>query len=136
LDTLTNLNGLMLFFQVHGIFETFDALLQEFLPEVHEHFARMNINSEMFITDWFVTLYSRNLPLESAARVWDLYMLHRDVMLFRVALGLLKSLWPQLECSSFEDNVRILTNVHEVCEVFIFVSSNFEVKILVFVISW
>eukprot|EP00300_Choanocystis_sp_HF-7_P018292 c19997_g1_i4.p2 GENE.c19997_g1_i4~~c19997_g1_i4.p2 ORF type:complete len:104 (+),score=27.60 c19997_g1_i4:380-691(+) len=64
-----------------------------------------------------MTLYSRALPVDTAARIWDLYMLHRDDVLFRTALAILKLLWPNLQSCDFDSTILLLKNVHEFIEV-------------------
>eukprot|EP00301_Raphidiophrys_heterophryoidea_P005814 c12401_g1_i4.p1 GENE.c12401_g1_i4~~c12401_g1_i4.p1 ORF type:complete len:406 (+),score=103.63 c12401_g1_i4:369-1586(+) len=93
------------------LLEAFDLLLQESLPEIHAHLHNLNVQTEMFLLEWFMTLYSRVFPLETAARIWDLYMLYRDPILFRTAFGILKLLWPKLQVSSFDEVLLMLKNV-------------------------
>eukprot|EP00301_Raphidiophrys_heterophryoidea_P004036 c11789_g2_i1.p1 GENE.c11789_g2_i1~~c11789_g2_i1.p1 ORF type:complete len:184 (+),score=42.36 c11789_g2_i1:35-553(+) len=96
---------------VHQLLEAFDSLLQESLPEIHTHLTRLNIRTEMFLLEWFMTLYSRVLPVDLAARVWDLYMLYRDPILFRTAFAILKLLWPKIQVAPFDQVLLMLKHV-------------------------
>jgi hypothetical protein len=33
------------------------------------------ITSEMYLLDWNLSLFSKALPLEAAARIWDVYLM-------------------------------------------------------------
>jgi hypothetical protein len=49
----------------------FLELLREELPALAEHFARIGLEPQMFLLDWLLTLLSKTIPLDAAARVWD-----------------------------------------------------------------
>lgn len=53
----------------------FSNLMSEHVPAVQKHFACMSVGIEpdMFLYDWWLTLFTRVLPLDIAARVWDNY---------------------------------------------------------------
>lgn len=54
----------------------------------------------MFILDWTLTLFSKALPLDVAARIWDGYMLLGELFIMQTSLGILRmfatklSSWP------------------------------------------
>jgi hypothetical protein len=39
-----------------------DQLLQEYVPEVWEHFKREGVEPSMFATQWFMTIYAQKFP--------------------------------------------------------------------------
>ena len=41
----------------------------------------------VFLVDRIFTIYTRNLPLDVACRIWDLFCRDGDVFLYRTALG-------------------------------------------------
>ena len=55
------------------------TLLREHQPALAQHLADLDIESDLFLYDWFFTVFSRALPLELAVRIWDLYFLVGDV---------------------------------------------------------
>ena len=55
--------------KINGHLAVYDALLQECLPGLFAHFQREEVQSEMYMIDWLLTLYSRSMPLDVAARV-------------------------------------------------------------------
>jgi hypothetical protein len=76
--------------KINGHLSVYDALFKESLPKLFVHFQREEVLSEMYMIDWLLTLYSRSMPIDIAARVWDLYLCEGEMSLFRVAIGILK----------------------------------------------
>jgi len=69
----------------------FDIETKRLFPELHAHFKRQNINAVMYVTEWFTTMYVYALPIESTARVWDLFFYgDGPAVLFRAGLALIK----------------------------------------------
>lgn len=45
----------------------------------------------MYIMEWFTTMFVYNLPIETTAQIWDLFLFgNGHKVLFKVALALLK----------------------------------------------
>merc|ERR1712050_25701 len=45
---------------------------------------------EMFLIEWFMTLYSKCLPIDVASVVWDLFLLDGEEVLYCTAIALLR----------------------------------------------
>ena len=75
--------------KINGHLSVYDALFHETIPKLFVHFQNEEILSEMYMIDWLLTLYSRSMPIDIAARVWDLYLCEGEMSLFRVAIGIL-----------------------------------------------
>lgn len=76
--------------EIYKYTRTADIIIEAFLPKVHKHFRELEIAPEHYLIDWFMTVYSKVLPLDVATRIWDIYLLEGEIFLFRVALALLK----------------------------------------------
>jgi len=83
----------------------------EVAPKTYAHLKRLGIHLNTFAVDWFLTLFSKSLPLELAARIWDVYFLVGDVFLFRAAAGILSHLEPLLLTGDFEVTLTTLTKL-------------------------
>ncbi len=68
------------------------SLLDERLPKLARHFKQEGVRPDMYMIDWLMTLFSRSMPMNVSARVWDLYLSPGgdESSLFRVAIGLLR----------------------------------------------
>jgi hypothetical protein len=96
--------------------------LQHTLPvlsDVARHLDSVGVSPDLYCLDWFMTLFTHALPLDAAARVWDVFVFeinrdddtHGTLFLHRVALGLLKLLEPELLRGTTEDCMRLLTRL-------------------------
>ncbi|KAG3052826.1 hypothetical protein PC121_g17115 [Phytophthora cactorum] len=75
----------------------FDAFLDSRLPHLHAHLRDVGVFScSMYLMNWLQTLFLQVLPLESAARVFDNFLLDGTVFLFRTAMAIHELLAPQL----------------------------------------
>lgn len=94
LANLLNRNVHMAFYkmdvELQQYVSLFEALFKRTLPDLYAHFEHIGISSEMYLLDWFLTLFSKSLPLDVATHLWDIYIFEGQAFLFRAALGLLK----------------------------------------------
>ena len=88
----------------------FDLLLSSTLPSVYIHFNQIGVSPQLYIFDWFMTVYSKSLPLHIARRVWDLFLLS-PCWLYRVAVGIIKYFKSTLINSPFDECTSLLTNL-------------------------
>jgi uncharacterized membrane protein YgcG len=77
-------------------YELFDRLLAARNRRLAEHLAACGLLSEMFLFGWLQTVFLKALPLPSASRVWDGFLLDGTPFLYRVAAALLDLLAPRL----------------------------------------
>lgn len=67
---------------------TFEDVLSVGIPALYRHFTVIGVNSQLFVIDWWMSLFSRTLPYEIASRCWDLFLLD-EAYLYRISLCLL-----------------------------------------------
>ncbi|CAH8537795.1 unnamed protein product [Heterobilharzia americana] len=82
---------------------TFDNMFEEYLPRLHAHTKKIGFETNMFLFDWFFTIFSCTLPLETSMRLWDLYFVYEESALFYTALAILKLYEKDLLSFSFDD---------------------------------
>ena len=119
----------MAFFQmdmkkIQGYKDTFRTLLQDLLPSVHAHFEAIGVELELFIFDWFITLFTRSLPLEIASRIWDMYFLEGEIVLFKTSIGILKTIEKRLLGQPFDVVAYDLTHLPAMDELDFFQNVN------------
>lgn len=66
---------------------TFDHFFQRHLPQLYLHLLAESISSEIFLLDWALTLFSKALPLDTAARLWDVYLYEGELFFIKSCLG-------------------------------------------------
>lgn len=94
--------------QVRGHFKIFNIFFAENLPKLYMHFKNLSLTPEHYLSDWLMTLFASIIPLEVSSRLWDIFLLEGDIILFKAGLAVLKYLEPLLWGSNFSETVRIL----------------------------
>ena len=56
------------------------------LPELFIHFKENEIMPEHFLLEWFMTLYTKNVYIDLAFRIWDIYMIEGIISLYKTAI--------------------------------------------------
>jgi hypothetical protein len=67
----------------------FFICLQEQLPQLWQHFSDKGVESHMFASQWFLTLFTARFPLYFVFHIIDVFLLQGVDTLFQVALALL-----------------------------------------------
>lgn len=71
----------------------FDHLFQKYLPQLYQHLLTESISSEIFLLDWALTLFSKAMPINVAARLWDVYLLEGEIFFIKACLGIYLSMF-------------------------------------------
>ncbi|XP_015666046.2 TBC1 domain family member 10B-like [Protobothrops mucrosquamatus] len=71
--------------------EIFFALLRRASPIAYRHLKRYKIDPILYMTEWFMCIFSRTLPWCSVLRVWDMFFCEGVKIIFRVGLVLLRN---------------------------------------------
>ena len=95
----------------------FDENLSRTLPLVYSHFQALDVSSEHFLINWFITLFCPNLPLSMQSRLWDNFLLEGEIYMFKAAIAYVKYYQLELKMSTFNEVMDILHNnrpdIHE-----------------------
>lgn len=84
--------------------QAFSALLEKKCPKVARVFAATNADVTSMCSEWFITWFAKSMPTPTTLRVWDTLFFEGYKVLFRVAVGILKMVEPEiLKCDCFED---------------------------------
>jgi hypothetical protein len=70
--------------------EVFEQLLHSQDPRLAQHLKRNDVMPIMYMTQWFLTLFTMSLPWASVLRVWDVFYFDGVKALFRTGLGILQ----------------------------------------------
>ena len=71
------------------------AVVVQSLPLLYNHMCEEGVTSEMYLMDWNMALFTKALPLELAAQVWDMYLYEGEMYIMCVGLGILKMYAPK-----------------------------------------
>ena len=67
----------------------FEEILQYNIPEVYNNLQKHNIQTELYLIEWIMTIFSKNFNVDLAARVWDLYMIEGLKAIYQAAISIL-----------------------------------------------
>ena len=95
LHSLMKKYGLEGFYQpnfpkLKGTFYVLLNLLKKFVPKVYELFKKEGMLPSMYSSEWFICLFSRNLPFNTLVRIFDVFLLEGYKVIYRFALAFLK----------------------------------------------
>ncbi|GJJ73938.1 hypothetical protein EMPS_06296 [Entomortierella parvispora] len=74
----------------------FERLLKVQDPKLATFLERNDVGPLMYMTQWYLTLFTMSLPWASVLRVWDVFYFDGIKTLFRVGLGVLQICRPHL----------------------------------------
>ncbi|XP_060679523.1 TBC1 domain family member 10B-like [Hemiscyllium ocellatum] len=66
------------------------SLLRKVSLVAYRHLKKHQVDPLIYMTEWFMCLFSRTLPWATVLRVWDMFLSEGVKIIFRVALVLLK----------------------------------------------
>lgn len=79
-----------------------EKLVEELIPELGDHFKSLSVAAHMYSSQWFLTLYTAKFPLGMVYRIIDLFLSEGEVIIFKIALGLLQCSRQELLTLDFE----------------------------------
>jgi aarF domain-containing kinase len=78
-------------------FYTLDRLISIYLPDLHSHFKEESVNSSMFCTTFFITLFTQVLQTQQTPekiwklkRIWDYFIVYGWKAIFKVSVLMLR----------------------------------------------
>ncbi|KAJ1965386.1 GTPase-activating protein [Dispira parvispora] len=85
-----------------------ERLVEETLPLIQRHFIKEGVQTIMYASQWFMTLFAYRFPVELAVRLFDLVFAEGVETLFKFALVLLRVNQAQILSLHFEELVDFL----------------------------
>ncbi|XP_077398008.1 TBC1 domain family member 10B [Festucalex cinctus] len=90
--------------------EIFFSLLRRACPMAYRHLKKFKIDPILYMTEWFMCIFSRTLPWACVLRVWDMFFCEGVKIVFRVGLVLLKQMLGSV------DKLREVQGMYETME--------------------
>ena len=66
------------------------ALISTFLPDLASLLEQHDIELSLITLNWFLTVFASVVHVRILLRVWDLFFYHGSLVVFQVALGMLR----------------------------------------------
>nr|XP_018900876.1 PREDICTED: rab GTPase-activating protein 1-like isoform X1 [Bemisia tabaci] len=83
-----------------------NRLIEEQIPALWSHLKEKGVETHMFASQWFLTLYTARFPLYFVFRVIDLFLFQGLDTLFQIALALLMMIKKDLLALDFENILK------------------------------
>jgi len=65
-------------------------LIKKHIPKIYDIFKTKEVVPSMYASQWFITLFAVNFRFDILVRVFDVYLLEGQKILYRIALAVLK----------------------------------------------
>ncbi|CAH8453236.1 unnamed protein product [Schistosoma turkestanicum] len=85
-----------------------DRIIQDQLPDVAKHFNDLGLETHMFASQWFLTLFTAKFPLNVVFHIVDLFLTEGLIFIFKVSLALLQLARRDLLGLDFEGVLKYL----------------------------
>ncbi|GAB1602522.1 hypothetical protein Ahia01_000531600, partial [Argonauta hians] len=97
------------------------GLLKKSSPLIYKHLKKQRIEPILYMTEWFMCIFSRTLPWTAVLRVWDMFFCEGVKVMFRIALILFKltlgTAAKLAECPSLYETMDKLKHIpHEIID--------------------
>ncbi|GAB6030205.1 hypothetical protein CHUAL_005880 [Chamberlinius hualienensis] len=91
------------------------GILRKVNPQGYRLLRKQHIEPVLYMTEWFMCVFTRTLPWSSVLRVWDMFFCEGVKVIFRTALVLLKFSLSikdiQLRCPTMYETLDVLRNL-------------------------
>lgn len=67
-------------------YHVFDQLLEDHNPKILKHLRKHDVDHTLYLFPWLQTLFLKVLPLDTAGRVFDCFLLDGTIFLLRAAV--------------------------------------------------
>lgn len=67
-----------------------DRIIAKFLPKLHKHFAKHNLDSILYSLKWFFVIFVERIPFSLCLRIWDIYMIEGERVVTAMAFTILR----------------------------------------------
>ncbi|KAL7077376.1 hypothetical protein ACQ4LE_003488 [Meloidogyne hapla] len=87
---------------LHLRFYQLQCLIKDYAHELYSHFHEIGIETHMYASQWFLTLFTAKFPLQMVFFIVDLFLAEGMNTIFHISLALLKDSNKELLHSDFE----------------------------------
>ncbi|CAG8495586.1 15241_t:CDS:10 [Acaulospora morrowiae] len=110
----------------------FEQLLFEHDPKLAQHLADSDVVPLMYMTQWFMTIFTMTLPWASVLRVWDVFYFEGVKFFHRVGLAILDCARDHIlkNCPSSPEILGFLLHIpHELLTPDLLLEATFKIKL-------
>ncbi|KAL4468939.1 hypothetical protein ABPG72_009759 [Tetrahymena utriculariae] len=90
--------------------KTFEYFLSQKYPNCLKHLQKLHIQSDIFLIEWFYTLFCRAFSFSTIAKIWDLMLAHGEVIFYKVGISIFGCVERDLLDKDFDDSLFLIRN--------------------------
>ena len=90
------------------VFSLLDDYIDLNSPGMLKHLKTLGFRRDIFLLEWFLTLFTKCLSLDTASAVWDIVILDGQRGVFQVACGILVTLEKQILGQDFDGCMAVI----------------------------
>merc|ERR1719491_2749284 len=83
-----------------------EHLVQNSVPELHQHFVKEAVQPAMYLHQWFLTLFINCFPHSMVLIIWDVIICEGLPVILRIAVSILQVLKDSLLSMHFEEIIK------------------------------
>eukprot|EP00929_Paragymnodinium_shiwhaense_P009106 TRINITY_DN113154_c0_g1_i1.p1 TRINITY_DN113154_c0_g1~~TRINITY_DN113154_c0_g1_i1.p1 ORF type:complete len:361 (+),score=57.25 TRINITY_DN113154_c0_g1_i1:122-1204(+) len=91
---------------LHKYIVAADRLMDEFVPDVRQHFIKENVLPAVYLHEWFLTFVINSFPLSMVLIIWDVIVLEGPEVLLKVVITILFVLKDTILSMRFDEIVK------------------------------
>ncbi|CAH1760803.1 24_t:CDS:10 [Entrophospora sp. SA101] len=110
----------------------FEQLLIENYPKLAQHLAENDVIPLIYVTPWFMTLFTMTLPWASVLRVWDMFYFEGVNLFYRIGLAIMECSQDYIlkECPTSSEILEFLLHIpHEFLTPDLLLEAAFKIKV-------
>ena len=97
--------------KIYSIF--FSELLEKYLPKIANQFKKLEITPELYMIPWFEELFTKTLSVNLLYRIFDIFLLNGEYILFSVGLSIIKALEDEFLNLTINEIFKVLQRFDE-----------------------
>uniref|UniRef100_A0A915C2F0 Rab GTPase-activating protein 1 n=2 Tax=Ascarididae TaxID=6250 RepID=A0A915C2F0_PARUN len=91
---------------LHLRFYQLQRLTEDYVPDLFAHFYDLGVETHMYASQWFLTLFTAKFPLQMVYFIVDLFLSEGMNTIFHISLALLKASKKELLQLDFEGALK------------------------------
>jgi len=99
--------------QINNRMSLFKVILEANYPKICNQLEKERVPPQSYLFKWLLTLFTNVINLDAASRIWDLFFLDGDIILYKAAVAVLKLKWEDLQGKDLEGILKVLSHLSE-----------------------
>jgi hypothetical protein len=92
-------------------FYVHERIIEKYLPKLFKHMQKVNLETSMYATRWYMQNMLDILPFEVSIHIWDLFISEGRKIIFSTTLSIFRMHEAQLQKQEFDEMIRYLNGL-------------------------